>query len=395
MARALPPSGRRRQAACNRSQRSIACGRDPARGAHARRRQPDRPLRPDARRRRRLARHRAGRGRGPARPVGLRQDHPAARHRGLRSPGRRPRAGRRRAIDHLPANQRNVGIVFQNYALFPHMTWRERGLWPARAPARPRSDRASASARMLDIVQLGPFGDRLPRQLSGGQQQRVALARAPRGRAPDPAARRAVRRARPEPAARHADRGQAPAAPARPHHHPGDARPGRGDERRRPHRGDEQGHGRAVRHAGRRSTTGRKPCSSTVSSAPPTCCPARSGRRQPHRHGGARRRRQPPPACRRRRRGRRRVLLSVRPEQLALSAIATPGSWPIQPGLSLPLGSQIIHEARTSDGAALKIVEPRLRAPAGAARGLLRARAPDARPSLFPRSTQPSNGVTP
>jgi len=69
------------------------------------------------------------------------------------------------------------------------------------------------------------------------------------------------------------------------------------------------------------------------------------------------------------------------------SPVATPGSWPIQPGLSLPLGSQIIHEARTSDGVALKIVEPRLRAPAGAARGFC-ALAPDARPSLFPRSTQ-------
>ena len=81
------------------------------------------------------------------------------------------------------------------------------------------------------------------------------------------------------------------------------------------------------------------------------------------------------------------VLLSVRPEQLALSAVATPGSWPIQPGLSLPLGSQIIHEARTADGVALKIVEPRLRAPAGAARGFC-ALAADARPSLFPRSPQ-------
>jgi len=80
------------------------------------------------------------------------------------------------------------------------------------------------------------------------------------------------------------------------------------------------------------------------------------------------------------------VLLSVRPEQLTLSPVAMPGSWPIQPGLSLPLGAQIIHEARTSDGVALKIVEPRLRAPAGATRGFC-ALAPDARPSLFPRST--------
>ena len=55
------------------------------------------------------------------------------------------------------------------------------------------------------------------------------------------------------------------------------------------------------------------------------------------------------------------MLLSVRPEQLTLSAIPGPEYWPIEPGLSLPLGAQLVHEARTADGAALKIVEPRLR----------------------------------
>jgi putative spermidine/putrescine transport system ATP-binding protein len=80
------------------------------------------------------------------------------------------------------------------------------------------------------------------------------------------------------------------------------------------------------------------------------------------------------------------VLLSVRPEQLTLSAIPGPEYWPIEPGLSLPLGAQLVHEARTADGSALKIVEPRLAALNGARRycGL----AADARPSLFPRSTQ-------
>ena len=58
----------------------------------------------------------------------------------------------------------------------------------------------------------------------------------------------------------------------------------------------------------------------------------------------------------------------------------TPGSWPIEPGLSLPLGSQLVHEARTADGAALKIVEPRLRAPAGASARLLRAWRPTPAP---------------
>ena len=79
------------------------------------------------------------------------------------------------------------------------------------------------------------------------------------------------------------------------------------------------------------------------------------------------------------------VMLSVRPEQLALSATPGPGLWRIEPGLSLPLGGQLVHEARTADGTVLKIVEPRLGSSPAAPRvycGL----ANDARPSLFPRS---------
>jgi putative spermidine/putrescine transport system ATP-binding protein len=80
------------------------------------------------------------------------------------------------------------------------------------------------------------------------------------------------------------------------------------------------------------------------------------------------------------------VLLSVRPEQLTLSTVPGPEQWRVEPGLSLPLGGQLVHEVRTADGAALKIVEPRLAAPNGGAR-IYCGLAPDARPSLFPRST--------
>jgi putative spermidine/putrescine transport system ATP-binding protein len=80
------------------------------------------------------------------------------------------------------------------------------------------------------------------------------------------------------------------------------------------------------------------------------------------------------------------VVLSVRPEQLVLSPVATADSWAIEPGLSLPLGSQLIHEARTVDGAAIKIVEPRRHMPSEVPRRFC-ALAADARPSLFPRST--------
>ena len=81
------------------------------------------------------------------------------------------------AIDDLPANRRNVGIVFQNYALFPHMTAAENIAYGLRARGQSKHKIKPTVARFLDVVRLGGLADRLPRQLSGGQQQRVALAR--------------------------------------------------------------------------------------------------------------------------------------------------------------------------------------------------------------------------
>ena len=78
----------------------------------------------------------------------------------------------------LPAHKRDTGMVFQNYALFPHLTIFENvayGLRTRNISPRELTERVSA---MLDIVQLTDFAQRLPSQLSGGQQQRVALARA-------------------------------------------------------------------------------------------------------------------------------------------------------------------------------------------------------------------------
>jgi putative spermidine/putrescine transport system ATP-binding protein len=81
------------------------------------------------------------------------------------------------AVDHLPANRRGVGIVFQNYALFPHMTVRQNVAYGLQAQHWPRDKIAPRVDAMLDLVHMRQFGDRLPRQLSGGQQQRIALAR--------------------------------------------------------------------------------------------------------------------------------------------------------------------------------------------------------------------------
>ena len=82
-----------------------------------------------------------------------------------------------RSISHLAPNARQIGIVFQNYALFPHMTVGQNIAYGPQAAGRSKSDVVHIVTEMLEVVQMGAFRDRLPRQLSGGQQQRVALAR--------------------------------------------------------------------------------------------------------------------------------------------------------------------------------------------------------------------------
>ena len=81
-------------------------------------------------------------------------------------------------VDSLPPNRRAVGIVFQNYALFPHLTISENVAYGLAARGVDKATQRSEAQRLLELVQLSAMGERLPRQLSGGQQQRVALARA-------------------------------------------------------------------------------------------------------------------------------------------------------------------------------------------------------------------------
>jgi len=81
-------------------------------------------------------------------------------------------------LTHRRPYERNIGVVFQNYALFPHMTVERNVAFPLRMRAFPRARQAERVREVLDMVGLGRFADRQPRQLSGGQQQRVALARA-------------------------------------------------------------------------------------------------------------------------------------------------------------------------------------------------------------------------
>ena len=81
-------------------------------------------------------------------------------------------------LTHRRPYERNIGVVFQNYALFPHMTVEKNVAFPLRMRAFPRARQADRMREILDMVGLGPFAHRQPRELSGGQQQRVALARA-------------------------------------------------------------------------------------------------------------------------------------------------------------------------------------------------------------------------
>jgi putative spermidine/putrescine transport system ATP-binding protein len=81
------------------------------------------------------------------------------------------------AVDDLSPSQRSVGIVFQNYALFPHMTVAENVAYGLQARRLPRGKIARRVTEMLALVHMSEFAGRKPRQLSGGQQQRVALAR--------------------------------------------------------------------------------------------------------------------------------------------------------------------------------------------------------------------------
>ena len=83
-----------------------------------------------------------------------------------------------RDITHMPASRRDMGMVFQAYSLFPHLSARDNVAFGLRLRRMPGAARRKVADRMLELVHLAAQGDRYPHELSGGQQQRVALARA-------------------------------------------------------------------------------------------------------------------------------------------------------------------------------------------------------------------------
>lgn len=80
-------------------------------------------------------------------------------------------------ITKIPSNKRNIGMLFQNYALFPHMTVAENVAFPLKIRKMSRSDIEDKVKAALDMVKLSDLAERLPKELSGGQQQRAAMAR--------------------------------------------------------------------------------------------------------------------------------------------------------------------------------------------------------------------------
>ena len=81
-------------------------------------------------------------------------------------------------INELPTHQRNIGMVFQSYAIFPHLTVRQNVEYGLKIRKLPRDEMKKRVDEMLKLVRIDEYQDRLPERLSGGQQQRVALARA-------------------------------------------------------------------------------------------------------------------------------------------------------------------------------------------------------------------------
>ena len=83
-----------------------------------------------------------------------------------------------RAVNDLAPSERDIAMVFQSYALYPHMSVAQNIAYPLRKRGVPKADRPAKVKAVAELLQLGPLLERKPRQLSGGQQQRVALGRA-------------------------------------------------------------------------------------------------------------------------------------------------------------------------------------------------------------------------
>src|SRR3954454_20686993 len=83
-----------------------------------------------------------------------------------------------RVVNHVPPKERDIAMVFQNYALYPHMTVADNMSFSMRLRGAPKAEIDARVKRAAEILGLSPYLERFPRQLSGGQRQRVAMGRA-------------------------------------------------------------------------------------------------------------------------------------------------------------------------------------------------------------------------
>jgi len=290
-------------------------------------------------------------------------------------------------VDHLPANLRNVGIVFQSYALFPHMTVADNIAYGLEARGVQRAKVRQTVDQFLEVVRLTELRDRLPRQLSGGQQQRVAVARA---LAVEPTVllldepfsaldkglrldmqieiKRLQRQFGLTAILVTHDQDEAMSVADR----IAVMNQGRVEQFDTPiHVYD---HPATLFVSGFIGTTnllaGRAVASSSVGTLVELEAGARvvvpGDRTFP---AGA------------------PVVLSARPEQLCLHAEPAAERWRVQRRLAVPLGPNTVHDLATREGVTLKLVEPRLGAPTEAAGEAWCGLRPDARPGLFPLPT--------
>ena len=289
-------------------------------------------------------------------------------------------------IDHLPANQRNIGIVFQNYALFPHMTVAENVAYGLRARGARGPEVAATVNRFLETVQLSGFRDRLPRQLSGGQQQRVALARAlavePSILLLDEPFAALDRNLRLDMQIEVKRLQRTLGLTTILVTHDQDEAMSVADRIAVMNKGKVEQFDTPVAIYDRPQTLFVNGFIGTTNLLNGKVAAIDGGSTKVKLDAGATVTLLTRPDIR----PGSPVLLSVRPEQLTLSSTPSPSAWRVEPGLSLPLGAQLVHEARTIDGANLKIVEPRRAAPVESGR-IYCTLASDAHPSLFPRST--------
>jgi putative spermidine/putrescine transport system ATP-binding protein len=287
------------------------------------------------------------------------------------------------AVDMLPPNRRDIGIVFQNYALFPHMSVAENIAYGLRARGQRGEVVSRRVAELLELVQLGPLRDRRPAQLSGGQQQRVALARAlaigPRILLLDEPFAALDRSLRLDMQIEIKRLQQSLGLTAILVTHDQDEAMSVADRIAVMRRGriEQLGSpvtvydapetlfvagfiGTANRLAGTVTASGGGMVTVTLDAGAEVTLAA------PPEPVGA------------------RVLLSVRPEHLALADAPGPGRFPVTPGLAVPLGGVTIREAMTRDGAPLRLTETRSGAVADRAGDRFCMLAADARPAVFP-----------